>query len=738
MMRTVLLLLLLTSLGSFGQNLNGLVLNQSEQPIYSAKIASLTNDNHAHSDEDGTFVLKVIVVGDSIQITHPNYEPKIMVVKSLETTFTITLEDKRITLKEIVIEPRVNAVNIISEVDLQMTPVNSSQDVLRQVPGLIIGQHAGGGKAEQIFLRGFDIDHGTDITITADGVPVNMVSHAHGHGYADLHFIIPETIDNVDFGKGPYYADKGDFNTAGYVNFNTKDRLQNSVVSAELGQFNTQRLLGMFNLVNTTNQKAYIAAENLSFDGPFDSPQNFYRFNVFGKYVGQLTNSDKLKVSASHFKSKWDASGQIPERAVRSGLINRFGAIDDTEGGNTSRSNVVLNHVKRISEESSVNSTLFYSHYDFELYSNFTFFLDDPINGDQIRQREKRDITGLSSTYSQRFETGVFTGKFNAGLSLRNDRSKNNELSHTLNRQTTLVQHRLGDISQTNSGLFADVTLNYNKWTFNTALRLDHFNFEYNDALVVPYRTLSESKSIVSPKLSVLYNPTNKLQLYLKTGKGFHSNDTRVVVQQQGRRILPAAYGGDIGLLWKPKDKLLVNIAYWYLFLEQEFVYVGDAGIVEPSGKTARQGVDLSFRYQPLHWLYSNIDATYAHGRATEEPSGADRIPLAPNFTLSGGINAVSKKGLFGGLKVRHINDRPANEDNSIIAKGYTVFDTNIGYNLKKISFIVEVQNLFDVEWNETQFATESRLQNEANPTEEIHFTPGTPFFLKGKIQYKF
>lgn len=729
---------LFTHLQGQSQHLKGLISNSKDQPISGAKIASLTNDTHAHSDDNGSFILNAIKVGDSIKVSHPEYNTKLIRIDNLKKTLIIKLEEKIITLDEIVITPKLNALNIITEVDLQVTPVNSSQGILRQVPGLIIGQHAGGGKAEQIFLRGFDIDHGTDITISTDGIPVNMVSHAHGQGYSDLHFIIPETIDNVDFGKGSYYADKGDFNTAGYVNFNTKDRLKNSIISAELGQFNTQRLLGMFNLLNSFKQSAYFAVENLTSDGPFQSSQNFYRFNAFGKYIAKLTNRDQIKISASHFKSKWDASGQIPERAVNSGLIDRFGAIDDTEGGNTSRSNFIVNYNKRVSDKSSIDNTIFYSHYDFELYSNFTFFLEDPINGDQIKQKESRSISGLSSTYKQQFDFKQWTGQWRLGVSLRNDRSEDNELSHTLNRQTTLTQHQLGDINQTNTGVFADLTLNYNKWTFNAALRLDHFNFKYNDALVTNYTTQSESQSILSPKLNILYNPTNTLQFYLKGGKGFHSNDTRVVVQQRGNNILPASYGSDLGVLWKPKDQILLNIAYWYLFLEQEFVYVGDAGIVEPSGKTRRQGIDFSFRYQPLQWLFSNLDVTYSHARATEEPNDADYIPLAPNLTIAGGINIRSNKGFYGGLKARHLNDRPANEDNSIIADGYTVFDANFGYEFKKFNFMIEVQNLFDTEWNETQFATESRLQNETSPVEEIHFTPGTPFNLKGKIQYRF
>ena len=565
-----------------------------------------------------------------------------------------------------------------------------------------------------------------------------MTSHAHGQGYADLHFVIPETIEKIDFGKGPYYQNKGNFTTAGYVDFMTKEKLDQSAIKLESGQFNTFRLLGMFNLINSNKHHAYIASEFLSSDGPFESPQNFNRTNLFGKYIGYLTSKDKLGVTISHFDSKWDASGQVPQRAIDSGLITRFGSIDDTEGGNTSRNNVLVNYDKIIDENTTIRNKVYMSQYDFELYSNFTFFLEDPINGDQIKQKENRIIYGLNSDYEQSFSKDNFKGTWQAGISLRNDQSKDIELSHTLNRTEVLEQIKLGNINETNLGAYLGTTIEIKKWTLNPSLRVDYFDFQYNDALLPTYKTQEETKSIVSPKFNILYNPSDQLQLYLKTGKGFHSNDTRVVVTEQDKKTLPAAYGFDLGYIWKPTPKMLINMAYWHLYLEQEFVYVGDAGVVEPSGKTRRQGIDLSYRYQPTNWLFWNLDANYTYARAIEEPKGEDYIPLAPDFTLVSGLNFIFKSGFYGSINARHLATRPANEDNSIVAKGYTVTDLNAGYKWKKISVAIQIQNLFDVQWNETQFATESRLQFETQPVEEIHFTPGTPFFMKAMIQYNF
>ena len=421
-----------------------------------------------------------------------------------------------------------------------------------------------------------------------------------------------------------------------------------------------------------------------------------------------------------------------------SGLIGRFGAIDDTEGGSTSRTNFLFNHQKFTSENSFIKNSIFYTKYDFKLFSNFTFFLLDPINGDQIKQKESRDIFGLNSQYFRSLEVDWAAIDFQLGFQLRADRIKGNELSHTLNRKTTLDQIQLGDVNETNMGVYFNTNIEFDKWTINPSIRLDYFDFEYTNALLNQYERATLTKTIVNPKLNILYNYSTNLQYYLKTGKGFHSNDTRVVVANTTENTLPASYGVDLGLIWKPTPRLLVNAALWHLFLEQEFVYVGDAGVVEPSGKTQRQGVDFSLRYQPLDWLLWNFDANYTIARSIEEEEGQNFIPLAPDLTIVSGLQFSHPSGIHAGINTRYLKDRPANEDNSIVAKGYTLIDINAGYSWNKISVGFQIQNLLNTEWNETQFATESRLRNESASVEEIHFTPGTPFFLKGQVEYRF
>ncbi|WP_411894576.1 TonB-dependent receptor domain-containing protein [Winogradskyella sp. A2] len=720
------------------QSVSGKIFNELDQPLEGTYVFNTNSEKHAHSSENGRFIIEQTKIGDSLQVGLLGYKTRIVTVTS-DQKLNIVLEEKTFQLDEMVLTEELNTVSTISRLDLSINPVNSSQEILQLVPGLIIGQHAGGGKAEQLFLRGFDVDHGTDVSISVDGIPINMVSHAHGQGYSDLHFIIPETINKIDFGKGSYYANKGDFNTAGYVDFSTKDYLNESSVSFSLGQFNTLRTVGLFDLMeNVRNKNAYIAVEYLETDGPFESSQNFTRLNLMGKYVLYTPEDDKITLSASHFTSRWDASGQIPQREVDNGNITRFGAIDDTEGGFTERSNINVEFNKYINDNTRFNTNAFYSHYAFELYSNFTFFLEDPVNGDQIRQKEDRSILGLNSN----FEYTKFLGKtefnLNSGLSFRHDIINDVELSRTLNRITTLENIQLGDVNQTNVSAFINTSFEFGKLRVDPGLRLDYFKFLYNDKLQTNYETQSQTKSILSPKLNFYFDVDDNLQLYLKSGTGFHSNDTRVVLANEADNILPRSYNADLGGVWKPSPDLILKSALWYLFLEQEFVYVGDAGIVEPSGETERYGLDFGLRYQLNDWLFLDGDATYTKARSVNEPEGSDFIPLAPDFTLAGGLSVNNYKGFSGGLRFRYLDDRPANEDNSIVAEGYFVTDFNINYEINDITIGLSINNLFDVDWNETQFATESRLQNEAQSVEEIHFTPGTPFFLKGVVSYRF
>jgi hypothetical protein len=722
-----------------GAAIQGRVIDKnSREPLEMAYVHYSNTTNGVVTNKQGYFSLPKFAEHAIIIISFIGFTTR-EIQAAGRTPIVVEMEKGPVNLQEVIITPQSAAASFhtISKIDLNLQPVRSAQDILRTVPGLFTGQHQGGGKAEQIFLRGFDIDHGTDINVTVDGLPVNMVSHAHGQGYADLHFLIPELTAHVDYGKGPYYTQYGNLGTAGYVCMNTVNSLDKSTIKLEGGQYNTLRGLAMIDLLSARQKQkgtnAYVASEFLYSDGPFVSPQHFNRFNLFGKLNTEIGKNSKLTVIGSTLSSDWDASGQIPERAVKSGMTGRFGYIDNTEGGYTSRSNASAIFTSYLSPNTTWENQAFYTYYHFNLHSNFTFFLNDPVNGDQIRQREARNIYGYHSKLSNETTLGSWNLQSVYGTGFRLDETRNTELSHTINRNTVLEYKQLGNIREINAFAYAEESIEKNRWRFNLGTRLDYFNFHYFDKLNSD-QSPDQQKVIVSPKLNIQYTLNTKTQLYLKTGKGFHSNDARVVVFNRGYDILPAAYGADLGVLLKPTRNLLVNVAAWYLYLQQEFVYVGDEGVVEPSGKTRRIGIDLSARYQFNSWLFADANINLAKPRSVEDPKGENYIPLAPTFTSTGGLYWQLKNGLNGSLRYRFMHDRAANEDNSVIAKGYTVTDLSINYTKKKYELGLAIENLFNVKWNETQFDTESRLQHEPAPVSGIHFTPGTPFFARMKL----
>jgi outer membrane receptor protein involved in Fe transport len=706
--------------------------------------ATLTNElGQFHFDN-------LIAAPYKIEFSHLGFKPQVItaIVQDDKKTFVkMLMSYQNIELAEIVVpSQRPHDQQLISSLDIKLRTINNSQEVLRMVPGLFIGQHAGGGKAEQIFLRGYDLDHGTDIRLTVDGMPVNMVSHAHGQGYADLHFVIPELIQGVDFKKGSYNAEKGNLATAGWVDFRTKNALENSFLKIEGGQYNTFRAVGGLDLLGQKgkqrNQSAYLASEYSYSDSYFDNSQNFKRVNVVGKFHGHLTGNTNLTLTGSTFWSKWNHSGQIPDRAIESGITGFFGSVDPTEGGETSRTNFNAQIVTITPRNHVIKNQLFYSNYNFELYSNFTFFKEDSINGDQIRQKEKRNLFGYNGSYSTHTAVGNkdFTTTF--GIQYRQDITNGTELSRTKDRVITTASLKLGNINEINAAIYADELIKISdKFTINAGIRFDYFHNKYDDLL--NKKSGTAEATVVSPKLNFYYTFNPHIQLYLNTGKGFHSNDTRaggvpLVVPQSGLKILPATYGSDLGVIYKPFPKLLINAASWYIYSQQEFVYVGDEGVVEPSGRSRRFGVDVSVRYQLTKTLFADIDLNTATPRSLDAEAGKNYLPLAPTFTTVGGISLKSPSGFSGSIRYRYIADRPANEDNSIIAKGYFVNDLQFNYTKGKYNIGLSIQNLFNVSWKETQFATESRLKGEANSIEEIHFTPGTPFFGRISLAYSF
>lgn len=743
------LLFILTSGNIFAQNFSikgQVTANDGGGPIVGATVILANTDKGTTTDALGNFNLKGVAQGNyHLVISYLGYEK---LEKEISLTdnqqLKISLNSSSINLTEVTVSPNksITQNESVSGVDKLLRPVNTAQDLLRLVPGLFIAQHAGGGKAEQIFLRGFDCDHGTDFNISVDGMPVNMVSHAHGQGYADFHFVIPETVDRLKVYKGPYTARFGDFATSGTGEFFTKNSIDHNEVKAELGMFDTYRALGMFKLLDKQHlfskekENAYIAGEYVFTNAYFDQKQKFNRYNLFGKYSGMLNASNYFTFSASTFFADWDASGQVPQRAVDAGIINRYGSVDPSEGGQTHRTNINTILTTTTKNNAIIKNQFYYVNYYFNLYSNFTFYLNDPVHGDEINQTDQRNIFGYTGSYQKDYFIAAKTLHATAGIGTRNDLAQIS-LKHAEKRivHDTIVS---GNVYQQNTNAFLDFTLDINKhFSINAGTRLDYFQFNFTDDKV---DSLSGTKSIVraSPKLNFYYAVNDKLQFFLKSGIGFHSNDARSVVVNHVDNSLPKAYGAEVGSEFKLGKRILVNAALWSLYLQSELVYVGDEATVETNNPTQRIGTDLSIRYQITDKLFADVDLNYSHGRLVGVPKGENFIPLAPRLTSIAGLTYKQDKGINASLRYRFIDSRPANETNSVTAKGYFLLDAVIAYKLSKFDFGLSAENILNTVWNQAQFDTESRLFNEPAPVSELHFTPGTPFFIKGNIAFHF
>jgi outer membrane receptor protein involved in Fe transport len=698
-----------------------------------------------------------------------------------EVTVDLKLTAKALELDELLVQAdrsySTASSRAVRDFDLKIRPNRSAQDILQLAPGLVIAQHAGGGKAEQIYLRGFDADHGTDVNISVDGMPVNMVSHGHGQGYADLHFIIPDVVDEVDVYKGPYFAEYGNLATAGAVAFRTREHIGGNTVRIEGGAFETYRLTTLYQIpTSSTHNNAYFAGQFYNTDGPVDSPQGFRRFNLFGKFHTHISETAKLSFDISGFSSAWNASGQIPQRALDSGLINRFGSLDELEGGTTGRQNLNFMYETVGSGNSEFMIQAYTSRYNFKLFSNFTFFLDDPINGDMIEQTDSRQILGLNTKYKfyHHLGLGVATATFGGGY-----RADDMDVALWRSPNRVRLEKRVeANIAERNLFLWAQEEFLFSPQAhLQLGLRGDYFTFDVEDRLDtqadngLPHASGYAQEAIVSPKANLVISPSQRLDLYANFGAGFHSNDARDVIinqrvadlekalkrnglneqqitdslaalnidpSQRHAKTLPRAVGAELGFRARLGERLNFGAAGWWLNLEREFVYVGDAGTTELSGRTKRYGVDLEARLKLLSWLYGDADATVSTGKLRDEPQEANQIPLAPRFIATGGLTVRHPQGYEGGLRIRHIGDRPANEANTVTALGYTVFDLSASYRFGNYQLNVVMENLTDTDWNEAQFDTESRLRDEAAPVSELHFTPGNPRNVRVGVSYSF
>ncbi|MCJ1807180.1 TonB-dependent receptor [Flavobacterium covae] len=732
-------------------SINGFIIDVTNQTkIEGATIRIKESGESTISQENGVYKLQSASEGiKTIIVSHIGYNvftTKINFKKDEQKSLNISLLQNVMNLEELVISASSikKQENKIDQISLQLQPIKSAQDLLRAVPGLFIAQHAGGGKAEQIFVRGIDNDHGTDFSIQMDGIPANMPSHAHGQGYADMHFMIPETIGTVNFFKGPYEASLGDFSVAGAAQFNSKYRLENNIVKLESGLFNTQRVLTMLqildqkHLVSKWNDNAYFASEYNYTDGFFESKLKFKRFNFFGRYNAQLTPKTTLILSGSYFSSTWNASGQLPLRAIEKGTLSRYGAIDDSEGGIASRlnTNVILD--TKLKENQSWKNQFYYSKNIFDLFSNFTFFMNDPINGDEILQWEKRDLFGLKSTYNRLDNISSTKLSSEVGFVTRTDILGLGR-DYVL-RRAFLSKAANDDVAITNYSLYLDEDWQFApKWSLKLGFRNELFNF-YLKNKIEDNNSGKKTVYRFNPKAQIHFTPTSNFSVYAKWGIGFHSNYAHTAVSKDptATNPVPQSESVDLGFIMKLYKKSIFNFTAWWTDSGSEFKFISDDGSFENLGSSRKYGIDASLKIQFTDFLWADTNLNYAYSFLREAPKEKNLIPLYTRWNSTGGLTLKLENGINASLRYRFMGERPAIEDGSVYSKPYTIADVVIRYTRPRYEISLSTENIFNTKWDEAQFYDQSQLKNEIEPIIDFHNTPGTPFFLKGSISYFF
>ena len=621
--------------------------------------------------------------------------------------------------------------------DFELRPHGRPADVLRLIPGLIINQHQGGGKAEQYLIRGFDADHGTDLAIFVDGVPVNLRSHAHGQGYADLHFLIPETIRAIDVSKGPYFPEYGDFDTAGVVKFITRDYVEENTLEISGGSFNTQRYLALLSPTRDA-LKTFIAVEGYRNDGPFEHPNGYLRFNLFAKATANLNEDMRLSLWGSHYRAEWHGSGEIPARAVRAGLIDRFGAIDPNEGGVTERTNLNLDYVWTLSERQRLSLNTYVSYYRLSLFNDFTFFLNDPDHGDMINQRDTRFVAGLDAQYEIKSQPFGIPLTSTAGLQYRID-TPHVVLANAVQRHQVSRTQDVDIVEQSFSPFVKFDLTPIDKVRLVTGARGDVFTFDVKERVNTTGDRLTGTATKARPnvKANLILGPWASTEFFGNFGTGFHSNDARAVISNPKLEALPTATGYEFGLKSRLLPRTELFATYWFMDLSSELVFVGDEGTTEPRGRTHREGVEAGAKVRLLDWLTFTGDLTYTAKAEFVETGQA--IPLAPIWTARADLTARLPWGLSSSFEMRHVGDRWADEDRHQTARGYTLFNWTGRYRYKNFEAFLSIENLTNTEWREAQFFFTSRLPGEpAAGVDDIHFTPGTPRSFLGGIAFHF
>jgi len=710
-----------------------------------AHIINKTTGSLARSNENGIFQFEGSS-NDSIKVSSLGYSIQMFIVSDLKNRNEIKLIPSTEYLSTVNVDANELGdigVQRIDKLSLKLVPINNAQDLLKTVSGLFIAQHAGGGKAEQIFLRGFDNYHGTDFGVFIDGIPVNLSSHAHGQGYADMHFIIPELIQDADYYKGPYEMKNGNFVVSGAARYKTKNALDKSMIKFDVGQYGYERGLVLLNLTpdnqlfrKNKSERAYLAMEGTLNRSFFDSPQDFRKFSGFFKYNTQLSPSTSLVLSSSYFTSDWNASGQIPLRAVENGSIGWYGAIDDTEGGSTASFNSTLKLSTFLKGSQRISNQFYYCNNQYQLLSNFTFFLNDSINGDMVEQVENRDVLGYTFEYDREDKIRKTKLKSTYSMGFRSDWIHSKLISSI---QRTPIEI-LDDNGVIETNYWAYIKENWKlspRWLFQFGSRIDYFHFDIQDQLGI-HISGQRNAYRLSPKLSLFYNPTQNIQLFAKAGSGYHSNYSHAAVSELDIHPLPRALAADLGSEFKIGKKFVGTVSLWTIKSVAEYIFVADAGEFENNGSSLRKGIDIAGKFEPFKNTWLNLSTNFSKGILLEEPKDANSIPAAPLFTSTASIIYKHPKGLDLYLGARYMAKRPLIEDESIMADSYFLLYASVNYTLRKIQFGFSAQNVLNVKWMEAVFYDASKLKNQTQAVDDFHFTPGTPRYIKGSISYSF
>ncbi len=622
-------------------------------------------------------------------------------------------------------------------------PALRTGELLEFVPGMIVTQHSGDGKANQYFLRGFNLDHGTDFATTIDGMPVNMRSHAHGQGYSDLNFLLPELVQRIDYKKGPYFADEGDFSSAGAAHLRLADRLPQGLASMTAGSHGYLRSVFADSFAAHDGSVLY-GLEVSRNNGPWAAPENVRKYSATLRY-SQGNANDGFSLTAMAYKNTWNATDQIPQRAVQSGDIDRFGTFDATDGGTTSRASLSYAMRKR-SESSLFEMNVFAVQSALDLTSNFTYFLNNPVDGDQFRQSENRHMLGMN--LSQAWVNSI------SGIEVRNKIGAQTRYDHLapVGIYNTIAGVRTStiredEVREASAGLYAENTAQWlPEFRSIVGVRFDAYRF--NVASSVVGNSGRATDHIVSPKLSLIFGPWEKTEYFANLGSGFHSNDARGTTQTRLADGSPSApvtplvptKGAELGLRTEIIPGLQSSLALWRLDINSELLFVGDAGETEPSRASRRTGIEWNNHYIAAPWLLFDLDLAASRSRYTQDDPIGNYIPGSIDKVASFGVTVTDRGRWFGAFQLRYFGPRPLVEDNAVRSVSTALAYGRLGYKFSgKTRLSLDVFNLFNKQASDIDYYYASRIKGEpAEGVSDHHFHPVEPRSLRLTLAHQF